>query len=789
MKVREYAVDNLGCAGCAAKIQHEGSKMSGILNSNLDLYKKKMIVETDDNFDEKQFLSEINKIADKLEPGTKIHKKENEKAKIREYAVANLDCAGCAAKIQHESSKLEGIINSNLDLYKKKMIIECDSTFNEENFLKEINIIADKLEPGTKIYKDEEEDENDNDDEIKARREKEIALEKAEEKREKMLLTIGAALFVVSIFLKPFPMVKLAVSVVAYIILGGDVVLKSFKNITKGNFLDENFLMTIATFGAFYLGETTEAVGVMLFYKIGEYFQESAVRNSRKSIEKLLDIRPDYANIRNNNGDVVKTSPKKLKIGDIIIVKSGEKVPVDGIVIKGESDLNTAALTGESLPTDVTVNSEVLSGSLNGAGVLEIKVTKLFNDSTINKIIEMVENAGNKKAESEKFITKFARYYTPIVVIIAVIVGIGFPVFFGNFNMWFGRALIFLVISCPCALVLSVPLTFFSSIGKASKSGILIKGGNYLEALTTIGAVVFDKTGTLTKGKFKIDKIEAINGNEDNLLKTAKIGEFYSNHPIGKAIVSHGNIKINENHIEGYKELSGFGVLSYYEGKMILIGNYKLMKEYEIETEEKHYAGTVLYVAENNIFLGYIYISDEIKEDSPMTIEGLKKYGIQSYMLTGDSDRIGAVVGEKLGLNPENVYSQLLPQDKVTKLEEIKSKNAKAIVFVGDGVNDAPVLSLADVGIAMGGVGSDIAIEAADIVIMKDEPSKIIELLNIAKQNKKIVMQNIVLALGVKIIVMILGVFGIANMWMAIFSDVGVSLLAVLNASQGIKRN
>ncbi|MDY4004344.1 MAG: heavy metal translocating P-type ATPase [Fusobacterium varium] len=786
MKIREYAVDNLGCAGCAAKIQHEGSKMSGILNSNLDLYKKKMIVETDDSFNEKQFLSDINKIADKLEPGTKIYKKENDKIRTREYVVENLDCAGCAAKIQHESSKLKGIINSNLDLYKKNITVETDSSFDEESFLEQINTIADKLEPGTLIYKAENEDDN---DEARAKREKELALEKAEEKKEKFLLIIGAALFIISVFLKPFPMIKLAVSIIAYIILGGDVVLKSFKNITKGNFLDENFLMTIATFGAFYLGETTEAVGVMLFYKVGEYFQESAVRNSRKSIEKLLDIRPDYANIRDNNGEVIKISPKKLKIGDIIIIKSGEKVPVDGIVVKGESDLNTAALTGESIPADVTVNSEVLSGSLNGAGVLEVKVTKLFSDSTINKIIEMVENASNKKAESEKFITKFARYYTPIVVITALIVGIGFPLLFGNFNMWFGRALIFLVISCPCALVLSVPLTFFSSIGKASKSGILIKGGNYLEALTNISAVVFDKTGTLTKGKFKIDRLEAQNGNEDELLKTAKIGEFYSNHPIGKAIVSYGSIDINEEYIEGYKELSGFGVLSYYEGKMILIGNYKLMKEYKIEAEEKNYAGTVLYVAQDNVFLGYIYISDEIKEDSPLTIEGLRKSGIQSYMLTGDSNKIGTVVGEKLGLNSENIYSQLLPQDKVNKLEEIKSKNNKGIVFVGDGVNDAPVLSLADVGIAMGGVGSDIAIEAADVVIMKDEPSKILELLKIAKQNKKVVMQNIVMALGIKIIVMVLGVFGIANMWMAIFSDVGVSLLAVLNASQGIKRN
>ena len=546
--------------------------------------------------------------------------------------------------------------------------------------------------------------------------------------------------------------------------------------------------MTIATFGAFYLGETMEAVGVMLFYKVGEYFQESAVKSSRKSIEKLMDIKPEFANIRNEKNESIQISPKKLRIGDTIIVKAGEKVPVDGTVIKGESSLNTAALTGESLPVDVNVGSEILSGSLNGSGVLEVKVTKLFSDSTISKIIEMVENASNKKAESEKFITKFARYYTPIVVFTAIIVGIILPLFLGNFNIWFGRALIFLVISCPCALVLSVPLTFFSSIGNASKKGILIKGGNYLETLTSINAIVFDKTGTLTKGKFKIDKLEPINCNEDKLLETAKIGEFYSTHPIGKAILNYGSIKIDEDYIEGYKEISGLGVLSYYEGKIILIGNYKMMKEYSIDAEEKHYAGTVLYVVEDSEFLGYIYISDEIKEDSLATINSLKKLGIESYMLTGDSKLIGEVVGEKLTIEKKNTFTQLLPQDKVTKFEEIKNNNNGKVAFVGDGVNDAPVLSLADIGIAMGGVGSDIAIEAADVVLMKDEPSKIVELLEIAKQNKKVVIQNITFALGIKIIVMILGVLGFANMWMAIFSDVGVSLLAVLNASFGTRR-
>lgn len=703
---------------------------------------------------------------------------------IKEYDVLNLGCAGCAAKIQYEGSLIKGVLNSNLDLQKKKMFLEVEDEFDEKSFLDTINKIANRLEPGTKILIPEAIEE----EKRAEKRALELAEEEKREKKEKLLLFIGGALFIISILFRNIPNIKIILSILAYLILGGDVVIKSFKNITKGNFLDENFLMTIATFGAFYLGETTEAVGVMLFYKIGEYFQESAVKNSRKSIEKLMDIKPEFANIRNKNNEIIQISPKKLKIGDTIIVKAGEKVPVDGVVTKGESSLNTSALTGESLPIDVNIGSEILSGSLNGTGVLEIKVTKLFSDSTVSKIIEMVENASNKKAESEKFITKFARYYTPIVVLAAIIVGIILPLFLGEFRLWFGRALIFLVISCPCALVLSVPLTFFSSIGNASKKGILIKGGNYLETLTSINAVVFDKTGTLTKGKFKVDKLEALNCSEEELLKTAKIGEFYSNHPIGKAILNYSSLEIEEDYIEGYKEISGLGVLSYYEGKIILIGNYKMMKEYNIDAKEKEYAGTVLYIAEDDKFLGYIYISDEIKEDSLNTIQTLKKLGIKSYILTGDSKVIGEVVGEKLTIEKENIFTQLLPQDKVEKFEEIKNRNNGKTAFVGDGVNDAPVLSLADIGIAMGGVGSDIAIEAADIVLMKDEPSKIIELLDIAKQNKKVVIQNITFALGIKIIVMILGILGVANMWLAIFSDVGVSLLAVLNASIGTKR-
>lgn len=702
-----------------------------------------------------------------------------------EYEVKNLDCAGCAGKIQHKASTMAGVLNANLDLYKKRFVLEIDDLFEEELFLHQINYFADSIEPGTEILKMAEYDEE---EELKRKKEEERKVE-LQEKREKITLIVGGILFISAVFLGNLSIqLKLILSIIAYIILGGDVVLKSFKNITKGNLMDENFLMTIATFGAFYIGEHTEAVGVMLFYKIGEYFQDKAVANSRKSIEKLLDIRPDYANLKNEKDEIVVITPKKLKKGDIIIIKAGEKIPVDGIVIKGESTLNTSALTGESLPVEVGVNSEILSGSINGSGVLEVRVSKIFADSTISKIISMVEDASNKKAESEKFITKFARYYTPIVVISAVVVGAIVPLFLGNFNTWFGRALIFLVISCPCALVLSVPLTFFSSIGLSSKYGILVKGGNYLEALTDVEAIVFDKTGTLTKGKFKIDKIQSETYSEKELLKVAQIGEYYSTHPIGKTILAQLDDDIDEAYIEGYKEMSGFGVIAYYNGKEILVGNHKLMREYNIKADEREYPGTVIYIAQDGEFLGYIYISDEIKEDSEKTIKELSRLKIDSYMLTGDSKKIGEMVGEKIGMKKENIFTQLLPQDKVNKLQEIIKRSKRKVIFVGDGINDAPVLSIADIGVAMGGVGSDLAVETADVVIMKDEPFKIVELLKIANINKKVVIQNIVFALGIKILVMMLGVLGFANMWMAIFSDVGVSLLAVLNASLGVKR-
>ncbi|WP_288305123.1 heavy metal translocating P-type ATPase [uncultured Fusobacterium sp.] len=696
-----------------------------------------------------------------------------------EYKVLNLDCAGCAGKIQHKATTMQGISSAEINLYNKNFILETDEYFNEDDFLQTINKYADSIEPGTKIVAIDN-----NKEDINSSLEDEN-----DEKKEKMMIIVGLIVFLASFVAGIYSTnLKIILSIIAYLILGLDVITNSIKNMTKGNFMDENFLMTIATLGAFYLNETAEAVGVMLFYKIGEYFQDKAVSNSRKSIKKLLDIRPEYANIKNKNGELIQVSPKDLNIGDIITVKAGEKIPVDGIITKGTSSLNTSALTGESLPVDVNVGTNVLSGSLNGSGTLEIKVTRKFNDSTVSKIIEMVENAGNKKAKAEKFITKFARFYTPIVVFLAVFVGIVIPAIFGNFDMWFGKALIFLVISCPCALVLSVPLTFFTSIGQASRQGILIKGGNYLEALTHVDAIVFDKTGTLTEGSFVINEIHPINSTEDNLLKTAQIGEFYSTHPIGKAILKAKNEHIEEELLNGYKELSGYGVIAYYDREEILVGNHKLMTKYNIEAQEIIYPGTVIYVAKNNEYLGYIAISDKIKDETPQTIKELSEKHISTYMLTGDNATIGNAVGEKVGIIKNNIFSGLLPQDKVEKMEEIKHKYKNNVVFVGDGVNDAPVLSLSDIGIAMGGTGSDVAVESADVVIMKDRLTKLLELLKIAKINRKVVIQNIVFALGVKILVMILGLFGIANMWMAIFADVGVSLLAVLNSSIGVKR-
>lgn len=578
---------------------------------------------------------------------------------------------------------------------------------------------------------------------------------------------------------------------VAYIIAGGEVLLRAFKNILRGQVFDENFLMAIATIGAFAIGEFPEGVAVMLFYEVGEMFQDYAVNKSRKSISDLMNIRPDFANLIDLNGEEKRVAPESVNVGSIIVVRAGEKVPLDGVVLSGEATLDVSALTGESLPKEVEAKDDVLAGSINKSGLLKIKVTKSFGESTVSKILDLVENAGNKKSPTEKFITKFARYYTPVVVFSALALAIIPPLVISgeSFSPWISRALIFLVVSCPCALVVSIPLGYFAGIGLASKNGILIKGSNYLEALNNVESIVFDKTGTLTKGTFKVRKSESTSKlTNEELLKLGAYTEYYSNHPIAKSIVSEFNEEINKDLISNYEEISGKGIKVDIDGETFLAGNSKLMDMFNIKITPIHEIGTVVYLANENSELGYIVISDEIKEDSKEAISGLKEIGVkQTIMLTGDNEKVGDSVAKELGL--DKAYCSLLPQNKVEKLEQIfedKSKGKK-VAFVGDGINDAPVLARADIGIAMGGVGSDAAIEAADVVIMDDKPSKIIKAIKIAKKTNKIVWQNIIFALGVKIIILIFGALGMANMWEAVFGDVGVTLIAVINSSRILK--
>ena len=572
--------------------------------------------------------------------------------------------------------------------------------------------------------------------------------------------------------------------IIAYIIVGFEIVRKAVRNITRGKVFDENFLMTVATIGAFGIGEFPEAVAVMLFYQVGELFQSYAVDKSRKSIASLMDIRPDYANIE-KDGKLEKVDPDEVKIGDIIVVKPGEKIPLDGTVVEGKTNLDTKALTGEPMPREANIGDDVISGCINLNGLIKVKVTKEFGESTVSKILDLVENASSKKSKSENFITKFAAYYTPIVVIIAVILAIVPPLVIpgAEFSDWIYRALSFLVVSCPCALVISIPLSFFGGIGGASKMGILIKGSNYLEALANTEIVVFDKTGTLTEGIAKVQKIEAEGISKEELLEITALAENFSNHPIALSIKSEYNKPIDEKRIVKTQELTGEGIKATIDGREVSVGNEKLMKEEKIDYKECTDAGTALYIAIDRKYVGYILIADSIKKDSKKAIQNLKKNGIkQTVMLTGDRKLVGEAVAKELGI--DKVYTELLPDGKVEKVEELlKEKNPKGkLAFVGDGINDAPVLAISDIGIAMGALGSDAAIEAADVVLMTDEPSKIVDAIHLSKKTMRIVKENIVFAILVKVIVLILSAFGLSTMWEAVFADVGVSIIAIINA-------
>ena len=709
-------------------------------------------------------------------------------------SIEGLDCPNCAAKVERKINTLEGIKEATVDFLGKKIVVLADE-ISENELVELIQTEVDKIEDGVKVF-------------VPKVQAGESSSEEEDTGKIKKKLLIGGILFVLGIFVpKTLFIPKLAVFLVSYLVIGGDVLLSAFKNILNGQVFDENFLMAIATIGAFVIGEYPEGVAVMLFYQLGELLQGIAVNNSRKSIVSLMDIRPDYANIKVGEG-IKKVSPEEIKVGEIIVVKPGEKVPLDGKIVKGASTFDTSALTGESLPREAKAGDDVLSGFINKNGLIEIQVAKVFSESTVSKILYLMENAGSKKSKTENFITKFARYYTPAVVITALIVAIFPPLLIqgATFSDWIYRALIFLVVSCPCALVISIPLGFFGGIGGASRHGILIKGTNYLEVLNNLESVVMDKTGTLTKGIFKVTEVNVknnikINDFENNkteltkplLLKYAAHIEKFSNHPIAQSIVAeyeNSASKVDENVVKDFEEISGFGIKVNINNHQFLAGNSKLMNLENITFDKKENLGTAIYLAADGKYIGNILISDEVKEDSARAIKGMKENGVKEIvMLTGDNEAIGKNIAEKLGI--DKVFTELLPNEKVEKLEEIyKTKSEKGkVAFVGDGINDAPVLARADLGIAMGGAGSDAAIEAADVVIMNDEPSKIVTAIKIAKKTKEIVWQNITIAFAIKIVVMALGLFGDATMWEAVFADVGVALLAVLNATRVLRYN
>lgn len=608
-------------------------------------------------------------------------------------------------------------------------------------------------------------------------------------KKEILKILLSVVLLIVAIFLKNInKYVSFAIFVFSYLIVGWNVIRKALKNIFHGQWMDENFLMTLSTIGAFFIKEYPEAVGVMIFYQIGEFFQNYAVNKSRKSIQSLMNIRPDYANVE-RNGNVETIDPDEVEIGEIIQIKPGEKVPLDGIIIDGISMIDTSSITGESVPRSVKENSEILSGCVNLNGLLRVKVTTKYENSTVSKILDLIENATSKKSKSENFITKFAKYYTPIVVILAICLCILLPLIINiKFMDALKRALTFLVISCPCALVISVPLSFFGGIGGAARKGILVKGSNYLESLSKVDTIILDKTGTITKGVFEVQNINTNNISEEDLLGLTAYAEYNSNHPIATSLKSKYNKEIDLSRIGKVEEITGHGIKAVIDEKEVLVGNIKLMETNKIVCDKANEVGTIVYVAQDEEFKGYIVISDKVKEDAKVSIDKMRKLGIKNIvMLTGDKGDIAKNIGNTVGI--DKIHSELLPTDKFNKIEEIlkKQEENKKVAFVGDGINDAPSLARADIGIAMGGVGSDAAIEAADIILMTDELSKISTAIEISKKTLKIVKQNIIFAIGIKVAVLILGAFGLSTMWEAVFADVGVAVIAILNAMRTMR--
>ncbi|OFD48390.1 cadmium transporter [Bacillus mycoides] len=775
---KKLMLEGLDCANCAMKIEKGVGNIEGVTSCSVNFATKTMLLETPQN-KENQVVTEAKQLVTKLEPHIKVQEEQKTKSIKEVFVLEGLDCANCAMKIENKVKEMPTVSEATVDFVSKKLRVEVTNKREIESTVQNIKNVVQKLEPDVKVVREEEKGHDHGHDHGDGNVKKMIGR-----------LVVGGILTGIAALAGLPQMITIPLFVLAYLLIGGDIVWRAVRNITRGQVFDENFLMAIATLGAFAIQQYPEAVAVMLFYQVGELFQSIAVNRSRKSITSLMDIRPDYANVKVGN-ETKQVSPEDVQIGEYIIVKPGEKVPLDGKVIEGTSMMDTSALTGESVPREVEVGNDVLSGFVNQNGVLIVEVTKEFGESTVSKILDLVQNASSKKAPTENFITKFARYYTPVVVITAAIMAFIPPLILegATFSDWIYRALVFLVISCPCALVVSIPLGFFGGIGGASKSGILVKGSNYLEALNDVKYIVFDKTGTLTKGVFKVTKMDPSEGTTaEELLEYAAFAEVYSNHPIAQSIRKAYGKSIDENAIEDYSEISGHGTVVKVQGKEIFAGNAKLMKKENITFKQPETVGTLVHVAVDGKYAGYIVISDEVKEDSKQAIQKLKELGIKkTVMLTGDAKSVGAAVGKELGL--DEVHAELLPHQKVEEIEKIDAakRGKEKIAFVGDGINDTPVLARADVGIAMGGLGSDAAIEAADIVIMTDEPSKIVTAVKIAKRTRSIVWQNIIFALGVKGLVLLLGAFGIATMWEAVFSDVGVTLLAVLNAMRVLR--
>ena len=783
---KELMLGGLTCAHCAETIGEVVKNINGVQRSHMNFVSKKLILEIDSCYDEDEVIKEVIQLIDSIEPGLDIQVVTSKQKKVNkeDIILGGLTCAHCAEVIGDKVQSIDGVKNSHLNFVNKKLTLEIDSDINKDKVINSVIELIDSIEPGLDIQVQNKSE--------SAKEIKKVEKKKDNSKKDLFKIIAGVLVFIFAFYQEATGIesrYSLIVFIVSYILVGGDVLYKALKNIKNGRIFDENFLMTVATVGAISIGEPSEAVGVMLFYKIGEYLQELAVGKSRKSISDLMQIRPDVANLKVGNSLKV-VDPEEVEIGDYIVVKPGEKVPLDGLVVEGNSMVDTSALTGESVLRTVNKGDELLSGFINKNALLTVQVTKDFSESTVSKILDMVENASSKKSKTENFISVFSRYYTPIVVTLAALLAILPPVFIKGalFSEWIHRGLIFLVVSCPCALVLSIPLSYFSGIGVASKHGILIKGSNYLEALRYVDTVVFDKTGTLTEGVFDVVKVKSVGVSEDELMKFASIAEANSNHPIAKSILKYYDKQIDLNKIEEYEEIAAHGIKAKYENSTVLAGNEKLMKTNNIKIERSTEIGTIVYVAVNNKFVGYIVIADKIKEDSKDAIKKIKEQGIKkTVMLTGDNKDVADSVAKRLKL--DKVFSNLLPNEKVEKIEELylsRSEKEK-IAFVGDGINDAPVLARVDVGIAMGGLGSDAAIEAADIVIMTDEPSKIAQGIKISKKTYKIVWQNIIFALAVKVIVLILGAAGMASMWEAVFADVGVALIAVLNAMRIMK--